>query len=235
MLEQQQSQLVAGIRQMYRKLLSGESWPGSALPEQQEGYPLTHDILERLDVLHMTGENPVGSEAFEDNLEKLQQDLVESGASYVPRRSSPSTESEPDLSHADSPRSSHAMSRSSVSSTYSRKRSSPATPPPPQREDLPMSTKRRNFAGVGIQGLDMEPMFYSEPLVMSSPDFSEPSMDYPLYPSYDSNNATMFDNLSLNVNGMPTIGPMSGIQIDTWSQDPDFDSFMRSGFHGTMA
>jgi len=234
MLEQQQSQLVAGVRQMYRKLLNGEKWPGSALPEQQEGFPLTHDILERLDVLHMTGENPVGSEAFEDDLEKLQNHLVESGASYVPRRSSPGTESEPDLSHAESPISSHAMSRSSVSTTSSRKRSSPATPQPPQRDDQSIPAKRRNFVGVGIQGMDMEPLFFSEPLVMSSPGFSEPSIDYPIYTSYDSNNASMFDNLNLNVNTIQNLGSMSGVQIDTWSQDPDFDSFMQSGYHGTM-
>jgi hypothetical protein len=89
MLEQQQSQLVAGVRQMYRKLLNGEIWPGLALPEQQDGFPLTHDILERLNVLHMTGENPVGLEAFENNLEKLQQ------------RISSSTQLESELVHTD--------------------------------------------------------------------------------------------------------------------------------------
>lgn len=220
---------------MYRKLLNGESWPGSAIPEQYEGFPLTHDILERLDVLHMTGENPVGSEAFEDNFEKLQQRLVESGASFDQRTSSPSTDSEPDLSHIDSPRSSHTMSRSSVSSRSSRKRSSPATPPPPQREDLSVSSKRRNFMGVGIQNIDMEPMFFSEPLVMPSPGFSEPSVEYPLYPSYDTSNASMFDNLSISVTGLQNITSMPAMQVEAWAQDPDFDSFMRSGYHGALA
>jgi hypothetical protein len=235
MLEQQQSQLVAGMRQMYRKLLNGENWPGSALPEQQEGFPLTHDILERLDVLHMTGENPVGSEAFEDDLDKIQQRLLENGASYVPRRSSPSTDSEPELAHADSPRDNPLVSRSSVSSTGSRKRSSPATPPPPQPEDLQIPAKRRNFQG--ITGVQQSVEFFQEPFVMQSPEFSEPSVDFPLYNSYDSTTANfnVFDNLGLNMTGMPTLSPMAGLTVDTWTQDPDFDSFMQSGYHGPMA
>lgn len=234
MLEQQQSQLVAGVRQMYRKLLNGESWPGSALPEQQEGFPLTHDILDRLDVLHMTGENPVGSEAFEDDLDKIQQRLLDNGASYVPRRSSPSTDSEPDLAHADSPRDNPTVSRSSVSST-SRKRSTPATPPPLQPEDLQIPAKRRNFHGIG--GVQQSVEFFQEPFVMQSPEFSDSSIDFPLYNSYDSTTASfsVYDNLGLNLTGMPSLNPMAGLEVDTWAQDPDFDNFMRSGYHGPMA
>jgi hypothetical protein len=235
MLEQQQSQLVAGVRQMYRKLLDGETWPGSALPEQQEGFPLTHDILERLDVLHMTGENPVGSEAFDDDLESVQQRLLDNGALYVPRRSSPSTDSEPELAHADSPRDNPIMSRSSVSSTASRKRSSPATPPPPQPEDLQIPTKRRNFHGIG--GVQQSVEFFQEPFVMQSPEFSEPSIDFPLYNNYEltGRGFNVFDNLGLNMTGMPTLSPMAGLTVDSWAQDPDFDNFMRSGYHGPIA
>jgi hypothetical protein len=49
---------------MYRKLLNGEKWPGSALPEQ-DGFPLTHDILERLDVLHMP--EPIHADTARDD------------------------------------------------------------------------------------------------------------------------------------------------------------------------
>merc|ERR1712029_1246389 len=51
MLEQQQSQLVAGLRELYSKLRDGQPWPGAPLREAHGGHPLTHDILERLELL----------------------------------------------------------------------------------------------------------------------------------------------------------------------------------------
>jgi hypothetical protein len=236
MLEQQQAQLVAGVRSMYKKLLNGETWPGSPLLESSEGFPLTHDVLERLEVLHMTGENPVGSEDFEDDFNKIQQRLIDGGASYVARRSSPSTDSEPDLAHADSPRSNSQTSRSSVSQR-SRKRSSPATPPPPPPEELSITSKRKRYQGMSIlQSMEIEPTFYSEPMVMASPDFSEPSMDFTLYPNtFDSNNGSleMYNGLGLDLSNLQN-NTMTGLPVDIWTQDPEFDSFMRSGYHGPM-
>jgi hypothetical protein len=92
MLERQQSQLVAGVRSMYKKLVDNEGWPGTPLHEQTEGHPLTHDILDRLNVLHMTEDKP---ESFEEDLETLQRRLLERGAPFVSsssrKRSSPET------------------------------------------------------------------------------------------------------------------------------------------------
>lgn len=49
-LEQQQSQLVAGLQDLYHRLVMANAWNGSTLPELH-GHPLTHDILAALDLL----------------------------------------------------------------------------------------------------------------------------------------------------------------------------------------
>ena len=114
MLEQQQAQLVAGIRELYRRLRTSEGWPGAWLEESKgvnnsavitdnankTTHPLTHDILDRLDLLHVRsgeGGSPVygnGSSTFlqqqfagfDENCARLQQRLIREGASMVERR-----------------------------------------------------------------------------------------------------------------------------------------------------
>jgi len=84
--------------------------------------------------------------------------------------------------------------------------------------------------------MEVEPLFYSEPMVMASPDFSEPSMDFTLYPNtFDSNNGSleMYNGLGLDVSSLQN-NAMTGLPVDIWAQDPEFDSFMRSGYHGPM-
>ncbi|KAF2011863.1 hypothetical protein BU24DRAFT_396490 [Aaosphaeria arxii CBS 175.79] len=49
-LEQQQAQLVAGLRELYSRLQCGQGWPGPPLSKAESGHPLTHDILDRLDL-----------------------------------------------------------------------------------------------------------------------------------------------------------------------------------------
>ncbi|KAF2164540.1 hypothetical protein M409DRAFT_56380 [Zasmidium cellare ATCC 36951] len=49
-LEQQQTQLVAGLREMYNRLAVADAWKGATLPDVN-GHPLTHDILTALDLL----------------------------------------------------------------------------------------------------------------------------------------------------------------------------------------
>jgi len=87
MLEQQQSQLVAGLRELYRRLQTGEGWPGLPLDSSCEGHPLTHDILQRLDLLHSNPESAIKQEGFEENLSRLQEHLTagsRSGGSISP-------------------------------------------------------------------------------------------------------------------------------------------------------
>lgn len=70
MLEQQQTWLVHGLQEMYRRASEGEGWPGEPLLREANGHPLTHDLLARLGALdHIKGER------FEENTEAMQQEL----------------------------------------------------------------------------------------------------------------------------------------------------------------
>ncbi|KAJ6006950.1 hypothetical protein N7451_004894 [Penicillium sp. IBT 35674x] len=52
MLEQQQAWLVHGLRELYRRVTTGEAWPGDLLKPESNGHPLTHDLLTRLGALN---------------------------------------------------------------------------------------------------------------------------------------------------------------------------------------
>lgn len=70
MLEQQQTWLVHGLQEMYRRARDGQGWPGEPLRCEANGHPLTHDLLTRLGALdHTKGER------FEENPEIMQQEL----------------------------------------------------------------------------------------------------------------------------------------------------------------
>ncbi|GAM85341.1 hypothetical protein ANO11243_033480 [Dothideomycetidae sp. 11243] len=96
MLEQQQSQLVAGLQETYRRLMSAKLWPGAPL-EEHEGHPLTHDILTTLDIIHLKDDV---SDHFEEDTERLQQRLVAQGAPYIHRRGSFSSDSDHSVTHS---------------------------------------------------------------------------------------------------------------------------------------
>lgn len=86
MLEQQQTQLVIGLQELYRRTLEGEGWPGSPLKSNTSGYPLTHDILERLGALKAEGSDE--NEPFEEDLGLVQQRLLADGAGVMQRQDS---------------------------------------------------------------------------------------------------------------------------------------------------
>ena len=50
-LERQQSQLVAGIQELYRRVVDNEQWPHFSADDNLGINPPTHRILERLGVL----------------------------------------------------------------------------------------------------------------------------------------------------------------------------------------
>jgi len=244
MLEQQQSQLVAGIREMYRRLQNGDDWPGAPL-QDYEGYPLTHDILERLDVLHMTGENPIKSEGFEDDFNRLQERLLEGGAGYVHhhhRAGSVSSDSEPGLSHADSPRDTPtSRSLSSFSESLNRKkRDSPDPQRRPQSNRIAVPNKRRHFAPPEIHHTDADSLqLWQEPWVMQSPEVD--NLDASLFSAssaspYDATLSGLYNPLLVNPLTQPALNTMAPASMGGWADpDPEFASFMRSGYHGTLA
>ncbi|KAF2220010.1 hypothetical protein BDZ85DRAFT_37912 [Elsinoe ampelina] len=132
MLEQQQSQLVAGLQETYRRLLAANLWPGSALDER-EGHPLTHDILSALGIIHHKSDGSL--DMFEEDPEKLQQRLVAHGAPYMHRRGSVSSDSDHSTTHShkrprsmiDSPISSPAQSSFRKSFDHDRSTASPVS------------------------------------------------------------------------------------------------------------
>lgn len=91
-LEHQQDQLVAALRESYRLLKDADAWSGPPLAET-DGHPLTHDLLAALHVLDPDIEGTEGSTIFEEDYEKIRSSLIgqrrNSSHSYdSPRRGS---------------------------------------------------------------------------------------------------------------------------------------------------
>jgi hypothetical protein len=233
MLEQQQSQLVAGIREMYKKLLHGDNWSGSPLHDSQDGFPLTHDILERLDVLHMTGDNPVKSESFEDDLPRMRERLLEGGAEHIRHRhDSVSSGSEPGLAHSESPHGTPNSQSLNYSEPTSRKRSSPSTPPISHTMISRPTTKKRHYSSE-IQQAELQSMqqwggdSWDNTQVT---DLNSYQSDFNLFNSYDTPMMGTFDPLDVNPLTAPVLTTMSQVTMGSWPpQDPDFANFIQSG------
>lgn len=69
MLEQQQQQLVNGLREFYLRALDNQGWIGPPLKDEPHGFPLTHDILSRLGALKV--DTPDRCDSFEDDFSAL--------------------------------------------------------------------------------------------------------------------------------------------------------------------
>jgi hypothetical protein len=241
MLEQQQSQLVAGVRTMYHKLVEQEGWPGTPLPEQTEGHPLTHDILDRLNVLGMTGDSPATGESFEEDLETLRRQLQQQrggggGGPFSPgnMRGSPSAESEPGLAHTDSPHSTPLMASASEmppSAVHLRKRSSPETPAL-ESALLTVPSKRRSYT---------VPEFVQTEFQQSDPDFPvyqdpwaafDPSIAMPDVSTLYSYNSTSLFNTELEYTTSPATWSLTEADVaGLGTQDDELEGFRRSGYH----
>jgi hypothetical protein len=101
MLEQQQSQLVSGLKEMYHRLQKVSAWDGPTLDESS-GQPLTHDILSALDLLEPKHDESGETDVFEENCDKLQSRMLSEGSGFSHRRGSLSSDSE--HSHLERPR-----------------------------------------------------------------------------------------------------------------------------------
>lgn len=58
MLEEQQSWLVNGLRELYHRAVQGQGWPGEPLKLEPNGFPLTHDMVTQLGALNKKPEMP---------------------------------------------------------------------------------------------------------------------------------------------------------------------------------
>ncbi|KAE8372203.1 hypothetical protein BDV26DRAFT_274586 [Aspergillus bertholletiae] len=54
MLEEQQRWLVDAVHKLYRHVTEGDGWPGTPLQCENDGHPLTHDILYHLGTLNQS-------------------------------------------------------------------------------------------------------------------------------------------------------------------------------------
>ncbi|KAF2100075.1 hypothetical protein NA57DRAFT_75579 [Rhizodiscina lignyota] len=232
MLEQQQSQLVAGLRELYRRLNAGESWPGAALPDASNGQPLTHDILERLDLLHMQTENHGMTDGFEEDTEAMQRRLIESGASLVRRRGSISSNSDHSHDHDHHSPLSYDTPSSARSSQFSEAFPGHRAPPTPPMSNSPFS-RPSQLHTVKPVGTTFPPMMQSG---MEAPSFMRPSwssqspaivnddgMDFMTYESPMSYDPMMYPAFG------STQAPLANqVPITDWNDpiDMDFSNFI---------
>ena len=228
MLEQQQTQLVAGLRELYRRMQSGEGWPGHPLHDGPGGHPLTHDILDRLDLLHMKGENGQHYEGFEEDCSVLQRRLVEGGAPYLQRRGSVSSNSDHGHQSTASSYNSPAVPNLTFKDPFSRN----VAPPTPPMTDSPFLGQAQLNSPVkppssqftmpgmlqtGYAPATLMPSTFTQPPMMDDPMMMD-AIDSPM--SYDG--SAMFGQF-------PAQGPTSNnFSMTDWSEpnDLDFNSFI---------
>lgn len=233
MLEQQQTQLVAGLRELYIRLQKGESWPGQPLREASGGHPLTHDILERLDLLHPTSDNGSNYEGFEEDCNRMQQKLVEGGAAFTRRRGSVSSDS--DHGHASSSSSYNGTptTRSLAFDSPFARNNAPPTPPmnsPFPRQSQMVSLVKQESPMVSstfMSTVALDPSALSrtawmnDSMMMDEPmDFSKPMYGYDGFSSYDQ--SMMVDSMAINPNDpmMPDWNSPNDLDFSTFIQNP---------------
>ena len=215
MLEQQQHQLVAGLRKLYSMSQNGQSWPGEPLATAQGGHPLTHDILERLDVLHLPSENGQQLyEGFEEDCNRMQQKLMRG----TKRRGSTSSSS--DRSHISSP-SSHSdapMPRAlkCIPGPFAL-HNAPPTPP----AHSPFTTQAQIVSSSKMEP-PLSPAFMSntalDPSALRSPWTGEPMMVDEMDPRFMNAFSTYNYPSMLSNDPMNSAGPM----LPDWNE-PDFE------------
>lgn len=140
MLEQQQEKLVNATRELYTRAVDGGRWPGQPLQVTPKGYPLTHDILERLGLLKL-GSQDDGT--FEEDTEILRQKMMIIKQEENPYSTPTTTQSE--LSPVDSPNY-ELTSRSFVD----------GMPPTPFQPTPPISPEEQESMIFPVNGLGID-------------------------------------------------------------------------------
>lgn len=231
MLEQQQSQLVAGLRELYTRLQKGQSWPGAPLRNAQGGHPLTHDILERLDLLHPSNDSGSNYDGFEEDCNRMQQKLLEEGAPFTRRRASVSSESEHDHTSSNSSYGGTPTTKTVPLSDPFARHNAPPTPPMhspfPRQSQIVAPIKQEaaimpnGFMNTGA--LDPTALsrtnWQSDGMMMDEPlDFGKSVYGFETYGNMDQN-TMMLDPIVVNDPAMPD-----------WNtpNDLDFSSFIHN-------
>jgi hypothetical protein len=232
MLEQQQTQLVAGLRELYSMLQSGQSWPGAPLREASGGHPLTHDILERLDLLHSSGDAGSNYEGFEEDCNRMQQKLLERGAPYTRRRGSTSSDSE--HGHVSSP-SSYSGTPTTKTAPFTDpfpRHNAPPTPPmhspfprqsqimAPVKQEAPMvSPTYMNSGALDPSALSRSNWTPDSMMMDETIDFSKPMYGFDNYGNFDQN-TMMLDPIVVNDPAMPDWNSGSDLDFSNFINNP---------------
>lgn len=223
MLEQQQAQLVAGLQEMYKRMLEGQGWIGCPLSDPGSGQPLTHDILDRLGLLKHDRKSD--SDTFEEDFSVLQKRLYESGAPPMLRNKSFSSISEQgQLSPVDS-----AIAQPLVLNEIFRKNQAPPTPP--ENSPFPTaSTTRSSFLPTSppmrpsdgntsdVQARTDIPQ--AEDDVWSGSNFLDDGMNF-LHKYQSSASYSPVDNIDSDLGAAPSM-------TFDWRDDEEFKAFFHS-------
>jgi hypothetical protein len=185
MLEQQQSQLVSGLKEMYHRLQKASAWEGPVLDESS-GQPLTHDILSALDLLEPKHDESGETEVFEENCDKLQSRMLSEGSGFSHRRGSLSSDSE--HSHHGRPRtasSRHETPTQTKPSIFRESFNFPSTsssplshsPIPPSKQfapqQLPQPQQQQRQPSVRPSPLQQHPTFSNNDPHLYAPEWAQ--------------------------------------------------------------
>lgn len=233
MLEQQQGQLVAGLRELYSRLQRGESWPGQPLQETAAGHPLTHDILERLDLLHASGDSNNHYEGFEEDCNRMQQRLIEGGAPFTQRRASVSSESDHGHPSSNSSYNGTPTTRSFAYESPFARHNAPPTPPmnsPFPQQSQAMSPIKQEavmasppFIGSSVMdpaALSRAPWMNESSMMMDDTIDFKPMYGFDNFAAYDHN--MMVDTVAISPNDpmMPDWNTHNELDFSSFIQNP---------------
>jgi len=185
MLEQQQSQLVSGLQETYRRLNAAHAWTGPTLTESN-GHPLTHDILHALNLLESRVDGSGELETFEEDCQKLQSRLLADGAGYIHRRGSFSSDSDHSQHHSSQPRHTApapALSRPGFrdSFDFTSAASSPCPPQSPAPRPHRHTHPTVQTSPLQTSPLSHDPQFYQAEWALSDLSPAESLMQTPRY------------------------------------------------------
>ncbi len=188
MLEQQQTWLVNGLQELYRRLLEGDGWQGEPLKCEPNGQPLTHDLLTQMGALDQSKH-----ERFEESADSMQQELWKNNAGHMQRQESSDTSSESAHSPVVPPQFSDPFTARTLPQT-----------PTTLRIDAPQSTIKSEPHMTPNNPAYVTPMqTISMPRVVDPSDLQSVQLQNTHWPSPGFGSFDDIDIMSAQYNGLP--------------------------------
>ena len=220
MLEQQQSQLVTGLQELYRRSQSGQGWVGDPLKEGDQGNPLTHDILERLGSLKQDGRT--SNESFEEDLDQMQRSLIANGAGFMQREAS----SDGGSDDTPSPIFDQLHQKPLFTDPFAISRFPPTPPnqsPYPRSARMNSSTKAQNLAQQTSMQSVMNPALLQQQAWNHSPVAFDDNMDFLNRFESPASFDAMSPHFSQSHLPLGTMNPC--LAMRDWAEEDDFQKF----------